>query len=112
MNCIHEFAWRNLRQNQFCPRIFTKFKISFLSSAVITALSFNAHAVLLIDWVSVGDAGNTAGTNGKPIPPLSRHLKQSSHCNFESETTMKKSPYQNQGDQAREKILDAARVIK
>jgi formylglycine-generating enzyme required for sulfatase activity len=48
--------------------MFTKFKISLLSSAVITASSFNAHAVLLMDWVSVGDAGNAADTTGKPNP--------------------------------------------
>lgn len=46
----------------------TKFRLSLLSSAALAACSFNADAALLIDWVSVGDAGNAADTTGKPNP--------------------------------------------
>lgn len=39
-----------------------------MSFAVVTACSLSANAALLIDWVSVEDAGNAADTTGRPNP--------------------------------------------
>jgi sulfatase modifying factor 1 len=43
-------------------------KSRLLSVAILAALPLTGKAATLIDWVTVGDAGNTADTTGKPNP--------------------------------------------